>query len=44
MVGIQYTGAIIVAAVRFWNLNSAWLQFLFHQIAWLSRMQGTLTS
>lgn len=44
MAGTLYVAAILVAAVRFWNLNSAWLHSLFYQIAWLSRMQGVLTS
>lgn len=43
MVGTQYMAAVL-AAVRSWNLNSAWLPFSFHQIAWLSSMQGILTS
>ena len=38
MENIQYMVAIIVVAIRFWNLNKAWPHFLFHQIAWFSRV------
>lgn len=44
LAGTRHVAALLVAAVRFWNLNSAWLHSLFYQIAWLSRMQGVLTS